>query len=111
LWMSSTVLLVVLALAWTAWLIASERTPSIDRRVVPGVAILLGSLATAASLVAAVGHDVPEDELAEDVRRIVPTVTAALDAHVGAATGTDGSYVVFWQESVVPGAQGYALMN
>jgi hypothetical protein len=42
---------------------------------------------------------------------IVPTVTAALDDDVGPATGHDGSYVVFWQESIVPGSQGYALLN
>jgi hypothetical protein len=111
LWMSGTVVLVVLALTWTAWLVATELRPSIDRRIVPGIAIGVGIAMTVASLVAAVGHDVPEDELAEDVRRIVPAVTEALDADVGAATGQDGSYVVFWQESIVPGAQGYALMN
>jgi hypothetical protein len=111
LWMSGTVLLVVVALAWTAWSLVTERRSAPDRRVVPGVALGVGAAVTLASLMAAVGHDVPEDDLAEDVRRIVPAVTAALDADVGAATGRDGSYVVFWQESVVPGSQGYALMN
>lgn len=111
LWMSGTVLLVALTLAWTLWLVATERTPTLDRRTVSVVAVVVGGIATVASLVAAAGHEVPEDDLAEDVRRIVPAVTEALDAHVGAATGTDGSYVVFWQESIVPGSQGYALMN
>ncbi|MFP5487345.1 MAG: hypothetical protein ACLGHQ_03460, partial [Acidimicrobiia bacterium] len=95
LWMSGAVLLALLALTWTAWIVASERRRSLDRRVVTGAALAVGGLATVASLVAAVGHEVPEDDLAEDVRRIVPTVTAALDAGVGPATGTDGSYVVF----------------
>jgi hypothetical protein len=111
LWMSGTVLLVVVALGWTAWLVVSERRPALDRRIAPAVAIAVGVVVTAASLVAAVGHDVPEDDLAEDVRRVMPAVTEALDADVGAASGKDGSYVVFWQESIVPGAQGYALMN
>lgn len=111
LWMSGTVLLVALALAWTLWLLATERAPALDRRTVSVVAVAVGAIATTASLVAAVGHEVPEDDLAEDVRRIVPSVTEALDAHVGAASGTEGSYVVFWQESIVPGSQGYALMN
>lgn len=111
LWMSGTVLLVVLALVWTVWLALRDRRPSLDRRIVPAVALGVGAVVTIASLVAAVGHGVPEDELAEDVRRIMPIVTGALDANVGPATGSDGSYVVFWQESIVPGSQGYALMN
>lgn len=111
LWMSGTVLLVVLALGWTLWLVLAERRPSLDRRLVTASAVAVGAVVTIASLVAAAGLDVPEDDLAEDVRKIVPTVTEALDAGVGAATGKDGSYVVFWQEAIVPGAQGYALMN
>jgi hypothetical protein len=101
----------VLALAWTLWILVSERTSKLDRRLVPALALAVGAVVTTASLVAAVGLDVPEDDLANDVYEIMPAVTEALDANVGAATGTDGSYVVFWQESVVPGAQGYALMN
>jgi len=111
LWMSGTVLLVVLALCWTAWIVVSERTQHLDRRIVPALAVVVGAVVTIASLVAAAGLDVPEDDLANDVYEIMPAVTEALDANVGAATGKDGSYVVFWQEAVVPGAQGYALMN
>ena len=111
LWMSGTVLLVVLALAWTLWIVAAEHRPNVDARLVARTAVAVGGLATALSLVAAVGHGVPEDDLAEDVRKIMPTVTEALDANTGAATGKDGSYVVFWQEAIVPGSQGYALMN
>jgi hypothetical protein len=111
LWMSGTVLLVALALGWTLWLAVSDRWPSLDRRAVSWGALAVGAVVTVASLVAAVGHDVPENALAEDVRQIMPEVVEALDANVGSATGKDGSYVVFWQESVVPGSQGYALMN
>lgn len=111
LWMSSAVLLALLSIIWSAWLIATERDRSFDERRLRGLALGVGGLATVLSVIAAIGHGVPEDDLAEDVRVIMPAVTAALDAHEGAATGKDGSYVVFWQESVVPGAQGYALMN
>lgn len=111
LWMSGTVLLVVLSLGWTAWLVLSERRPRPDHRIVAAAAVAVGTVVTFGSLVAAVQLDVPEDDLANDVHEIVPAVIAALDADVGAATGKDGSYVVFWQEAVVPGAQGYALMN
>lgn len=109
LWMSGVVVLVAASLAWTAWLVWGRRR---CHPRLPRVGALAGAgLLTVLSSVAAVGLPVPEDDLAEDVRRIVPTVVEALDDHVGAATGTDGTYVVFWQEAVVPGAQGYALMN
>jgi hypothetical protein len=39
-----------------------------------------------------------------------PTVDA-IEAGVGAADGRDGSYVVFWQDAVFIGAQGYGLVN
>ncbi len=113
LWMSGAVLLVVMASIWTLWLVIAERwaerAPSGRRMALAAGAI--GAVVTIGSLIAAVGHQVPEDDLAEDVRVVLPTVTEALDAGLGAASGTAGSYVVFWQESVVPGAQGYALMN
>lgn len=111
LWMSGTVLIVAVSIAWTAWLAAERRRPMLDRRAATVVALAVGLVVTTISTATALGHDVPEDELADDVHRIVPTVTAALDAGVGEATGRDGSYVVFWQEAIVPGAQGYALMN
>jgi hypothetical protein len=111
LWMSSAVLLATLSILWTAWVVARDRGWRLGHRHVRDAALVTTTVATVLSVVAAIGHQVPEDDLAEDVRVIMPTVTAALDANLGAATGKDGSYVVFWQESVVPGAQGYALMN
>jgi hypothetical protein len=116
LWMSGIAMLVVLALMWTTWLLLLEHrarrheAPPADRWI--GIsAVAVAALVTTLSLVAAIGHQVPERTLGEDVRQILPTVTAALEAHTGAATGKQGSYVVFWQEAIVPGAQGYALMN
>lgn len=111
LWMSGTVLLVTLALVWTAVLIARGRGVGVPR---PQIALGVGVAAvvvSATSIGATFGHDPPEQRAGEDVRQIVPDVVDALEANVGAATGRDGSYVVFWQESIVPGAQGYALMN
>ncbi len=116
LWMSGIAVLVVLSLVWTAWLLLVEyRTRRTERRPgarwigISSVAVAMGMIVL--SLVAAIGHQVPERNLGEDVRQIMPAVTAALEAHTGAATGKEGSYVVFWQEAIVPGAQGYALMN
>jgi hypothetical protein len=113
LWMSATVLLAVLSIAWTAWLIVRDRPGAAGptRRHVAGAGLAVCAVVSGFSIVAAARHQVPENDLAQDVRVVMPTVTAALDAHLGAATGKDGSYVVFWQEAVVPGAQGYALMN
>jgi hypothetical protein len=110
LWMSSAVLLVVLAIVWTAVLALEERRHHV-RAVGERVVLVAAAGVTGLSLVAAVGLQVPERSLGDDVRVVVPDVVAALDAGLGAASGKAGSYVVFWQESVVPGAQGYALMN
>ena len=116
LWMSSTVLLAVLAVVWTGWVLVTERPERrrvLDQRSgwVLGAAAAIAAATTTLSVVATFDHQVPERALAEDVGAIVPAVTAALEAHEGAASGQQGSYVVFWEESVVPGAQGYALLN
>jgi hypothetical protein len=113
LWMSGAALLATLSILWTGWIVVTRRRDPRphDERAPAAVALAVAVVATVLSVVAAVGHQVPENNLAEDVRVIMPTVTEALDDDVGAATGKRGSYVVFWQESVVPGAQGYALMN
>ncbi len=113
LWMSAAVLLATVAMLWTLWIVLRERWSDrvpVDRTIAL-TAGAIGGVLTFFSIVAAVGHQVPENDLAEDVRVVMPHVTAALDAGVGVANGRAGSYVVFWQESVVPGAQGYALMN
>lgn len=111
LWMSGTVLLVVLALVWTAWAVARDRGIAPDRQQLALAASVVAVVVTALSIGAAVTLRPLEQSAGESVRHVVPDVVAALDAGVGAAPGPDGSYVVFWEESVVPGAQGYALMN
>jgi hypothetical protein len=111
LWVSSAVLLIVLSIAWTAWLLITERRRGVDRRLPIAIATVAGVTVTVASLFAAAGHRVPEENLGEDIRVIIPDVVAALDAGAGAASGKGGSYVVFWQEAVVHGAQGYAVLN
>lgn len=109
LWMSATVLLVMISLVWTGWLLLVERRPASDRRTVPALAVCAGVIATAASLVAVPGQHVPED--AGVVRDLMPIITEQLDEGAGAAHGHDGSYVVFWEEAIVPGSLGYALLN
>lgn len=113
LWMSATTLLILLSLGWTAWLLIAHRTgrPARDLRVGLTAAATMAALATAGSLIATVDHRMPAAEHGADVRALLPTITAALDRGDGPAPGPDARYVVFWQESVVPGAQGYALLN
>jgi len=111
LWMSGTVLLVTVALVWTLVLVVGERRIALPRpRIALSAAVATG-IVSALSIGATFGHEPPEQRAGDDIRQIVPDVVDALEANVGAATGKDGSYVVFWQESIVPGAQGYALMN
>lgn len=113
LWMSSTVVLAVLAILWTAWIIVRERSagPGPTRGHLAGAALAVGAVVTALSLVAVIGHEPPEDDLGSDLRSVMGEITDALDAGMGAATGEAGSYVVFWQESEAPGTRGYALLN
>jgi hypothetical protein len=111
LWMSGTVLLVTLALVWTAVLVARDHLADPQQRRIAFGAGLATVVISALSVGATFTHEPPEQRAGDDVRQIVPDVVDALESNVGAATGRDGSYVVFWQESIVPGAQGYALMN
>lgn len=112
LWMSSTVVLAVLAIVWTAWIIGRERSsrPPVERHLA-AAAWVAGGVVTVLSLVAVIDHEPPEDDLGSDLRPVMDDITTALDDGVGSATGTDGSYVVFWQESEAPGTRGYALLN
>lgn len=111
LWMSAATLLVVLAIAWTAWLVVSEQAGRARLRPVLVACLTATGLVTATSVIAAAGHRMLDAENGSGVRAVMPAVTAAIDSGEGPAPGPDGRYVVFWQESVVPGAQGYALLN
>jgi heme/copper-type cytochrome/quinol oxidase subunit 2 len=116
LWMSAAVLLAVLAMAWTAWILVRERQAARQaappgRRPIMIVAATAAALATVLSLGAAVGHQQPYHVMADGVRAVVPDVEAALEANLGSATGKQGNYIVFWQESPFPGAQGFGLLG
>jgi len=104
LWMAATSLLVLVAVLATAWLVLTERAavPAVTRRLDLAAAVAVG-LATLGSIVAAVGQEPPEQGQGAAVGDIMPRLTAALDG--------DARYVVFWQESVVPGSQGYAVLS
>mgnify|MGYP000884516600 FL=1 len=100
LWMSTTALLMLVALVWTAVILVRERDAGVDVRL---AALVVAALATVGSIVSAVGQRPPEEVQGENVALAMPDVTPVLDR--------DARYVVFWQESIVPGSQGWAVFN
>jgi len=108
-WGTTTVLLV--AIAWTAiaWVRSRERV--VDVRAVTGVVASVAVIVTGATSVAALGTDHPEERLGETLGELVEPTVAALDAGVGGATGSDGRYVVRWEDVAHFGSQGYGLLS
>lgn len=102
LWLAGTSLLVAVALAATVWIIARERIAVTARPAIVGAAVLL-TACTAGSAVAAAHQAPPEQEQGEAVAAVMPELVGALDPTL--------RYVVFWQEAIVPGSQGYAVFN
>lgn len=107
LWAWGTTLLVVVSTLWAVYLAASGRL----RR---GIGVGLAATAvgfTAVSLGATATLEVPDPQLSGPLRTVLPDTTAAIDAGVGPAAGPDATYVVFWQDALFIGAQGYGLVN
>lgn len=115
LWMSATALLVALTLAWTAVELVRRRSaerggarPTRVDATVAGLAVTVVGVTTLLSTVVAVGQRPPEEDFGEDVAAIIDDVEAAL---VASEVGPDGRFLLRWQESVVSGSQGYAMLN
>jgi hypothetical protein len=116
LWMSSTVLLAIVGIAWTTWILVRQRraergSAPVPERPVTLASAAIGAFVTVLSLVAAVGQQEPNHVAADGVRNVLPSVVAALEAHEGTATGKQGTYMLFWQESVFPGSQSFGLLG
>ena len=115
LWAWGTLLLVLVSIAWTAWLATRERVGrekrSLPERLPMSIAVAVGTVATLLSLGAVATHDVPEPMLSDGLRAVVPDTVAAIEAGVGDATGRDGRYLVRWRDAVIIGSQGYGLVN
>jgi hypothetical protein len=122
LWAWGTMLLAVLAIGWTATALIAERrlwfnvgrgdAGAVDAgRGARVIALTVGSAATALSLIAAVNMQVPEPQLSKGLGLVIDPTVDAVEAGLGEATGRDGRYVVFWQDAVFIGAQGYGLVN
>ena len=115
LWAWGTTLMIALSIAWTAWSLLRRRGTADGEPVDPRSAVVLCAVTiavcTAMSLGAAVALDVPEPQLSDGLRAVVPDTEAALDAAVGPAVGGDGRYLVRWNDALLIGSQGYGLVN
>ncbi len=56
-------------------------------------------------------QEVPEATQSDGLRAMVPSTVEAIEDGVGAAVGPDGTYLVFWQDAMYIGSQGYGLVN
>ncbi|MEO6652938.1 MAG: hypothetical protein ABIP17_09810 [Ilumatobacteraceae bacterium] len=110
LWAWMTTLLVVLSIIWTALLVLRDRR-RVDRSMLEIAGWGVSLAATLLSLGAVATHEVPEQHLSDGLRAVMPDTVAAVEGGVGSAVGADGTYLVFWQDSVFIGAQGYGLVN
>ena len=111
LWAWGTTTLLLVALCWTgvAWM--RERDRVADVRVLTVAIGAVAAVVTAATSVAAIGTDHPEERLGDALGELVEPTVAALDDGVGAATGPDGRYVVRWEDVAHFGSQGYGLVS
>ncbi len=111
LWAWGTTTLLLVAICWTgvAWM--RERDRVVDVRVLTVAIGAVAVVVTAATSVAAIGTDHPEERLGDTLGELVEPTVAALDDGVGAATGPDGRYVVRWEDVAHFGSQGYGLVS
>jgi hypothetical protein len=115
LWAWGTTLMMLLSMAWTAWSLlrrrgAAEGEPVDNRAIVVLGAVTIG-VCTAMSLGAAIVLDVPEPQLSDGLRAVVPATEQAIDDAAGPAVGRDGRYLVRWKDALLIGSQGYGLVN
>lgn len=111
LWAWAAMLLAVVSIVWAAAVeVAARRQRPLDPRVM-WPAATIGAVATVASVGAAFVLEVPEAQMSDGLRGVVPETVAAIDRGDGLLTGAEGRYLVFWQDAAFIGAQGYGLVN
>lgn len=72
--------------------------------------VVLGAL-SARMLVIAPDATTDTPDQTEQLGRLLPDTLAALDRGVGAATGHDGRYYVYWDDATNGGSEGIGLVN
>jgi hypothetical protein len=102
LWAWAVMVLVVIATAWTAVVWFNATGVGTGRRALLGAAGVI-ALCTAATSVAAIGTDHPEEYLGETLGAVVEPTADALDPN--------DTYVVFWTDAHSFGSQGFGLVN
>jgi hypothetical protein len=104
-----------LAIVGTLWTAVEDRASWWRHAVVRRLGPVIVALTVAVALVGSIGDatDVmpPEERVWTELGLLAGPTKAALQAGHGAATGTDGRYLVTWQDPMLFGSQGYGLLD
>lgn len=114
-WAWGVAALLLLAVAWTAFVTLRPRlSPATTRRLAtagPAAFLALAVVMSGVTAVQAVGVEPPASDLSAALGGVLPSTVAALERGDGAATGPDGRYVVIWSDAVYFGSPGYGLVS
>ncbi|MGH9118525.1 MAG: hypothetical protein ACRD0A_11835 [Acidimicrobiales bacterium] len=115
LWVWGLMVLMFLAIGWTAAVVVTRRVAPTDRPRVERAGAV-GLLAVAMLAVTVFAVDAPETRQADAalsavLADLVPPTAEALEAGVGPADGRDGRYVVAYTDAVAIGSQSYGLVS
>jgi hypothetical protein len=114
LWAWTTTIVMVATIVWTVAALVQQRQPNsrtAPRVVIGGVAAAAGAASLIAALVAAFGVRAPEQYLSDTLGELVGPTAAALERGDGEAVGSEGRYLVTWNDARNFGSQGYGLVN
>jgi hypothetical protein len=111
LWAWGTTLLLVLSICWTVVVAVNDHGTASISRAATRTAGAVAVLAAVASVGATATLHVPDPQLSGPLLTVLPDTVEALDRGVAPAIGPDATYVVFWQDALFIGSQGYGLVN
>jgi hypothetical protein len=108
LWASGLAALSLVAVGWTVVASLRDRVPSVAVVAVPTA---LAVVASVALLTTAPSSDPSRPDLSNDLGVLADETVAALETGDVRGGGTDGRYLVRWEDPVTIGAQGIGLVN
>lgn len=115
LWAWTTTLLLLVSIVWTAvtWWRSHrpEQAAVVSQRNLTMFATTTAAVCTISMIALAPSADHPEESVGEPLIDLVGSTVDALTAGVGEATGADGTYVVYWDDSYFFGSQAFGLVN